>query len=268
MGAAAGTFHESARQWPVQPQANLLEVVRGDHPGAAAGRTARPVAARWRRAVSGWPRAVRALSSTGASRSRAGCPPSAALATALGVSRATVTAAYDQLREEGYIASRQGVGSWVTLPGGTGRRPDAIVGRVRARPADRSAARAGGARGPVRASRPRAAALAGPPRLRPARASTAPSRDRRALRAAWPAHPPRADPRHERGAARLDLSHPRGAPARPARARRAPELPGRARRAARRGAAASDAGAGDADGWDLRHARGGHPGATRRRSRT
>ena len=44
------------------------------------------------------------------------------------MSRATVTAAYNQLREEGYIASRQGSGSWVTLPGGHRSAPDAIVG--------------------------------------------------------------------------------------------------------------------------------------------
>lgn len=55
-------------------------------------------------------------------------PAERTLATALGVSRATVTGAYDQLREEGYIASRQGSGSWVTLPGGHRAAPDAIVG--------------------------------------------------------------------------------------------------------------------------------------------
>jgi DNA-binding transcriptional MocR family regulator len=50
------------------------------------------------------------------------------LAAALGISRATVTAAYNQLRDEGYLASRQGSGSWVTLPGGLRSAPDAIVG--------------------------------------------------------------------------------------------------------------------------------------------
>ncbi len=55
-------------------------------------------------------------------------PAERTLATALGVSRATVTAAYDQLREQGYVASRQGSGSWVTLPGGHRAAPDAIVG--------------------------------------------------------------------------------------------------------------------------------------------
>ena len=55
-------------------------------------------------------------------------PAERTLATGLGVSRATITAAYDQLREEGYITSRQGSGSWVTLPGGHRAAPDAIVG--------------------------------------------------------------------------------------------------------------------------------------------
>jgi DNA-binding transcriptional MocR family regulator len=39
------------------------------------------------------------------------------LAEALGVSRTTVTTAYDRLREQGYLESRQGAGSWTTLPG-------------------------------------------------------------------------------------------------------------------------------------------------------
>jgi len=55
-------------------------------------------------------------------------PAERSLAMALGVSRATVTGAYDALREQGYIASRQGSGSWVTLPGGHRAAPDAIVG--------------------------------------------------------------------------------------------------------------------------------------------
>lgn len=50
------------------------------------------------------------------------------LAGALGVSRATVTGAYNQLRMQGYVESRQGAGSWATLPGGQRSAPDAIVG--------------------------------------------------------------------------------------------------------------------------------------------
>lgn len=38
------------------------------------------------------------------------------LAAILGVSRTTVTAAYDTLRSEGYVQSRRGAGSWTALP--------------------------------------------------------------------------------------------------------------------------------------------------------
>jgi DNA-binding transcriptional MocR family regulator len=55
-------------------------------------------------------------------------PAERALAVALGVSRATVTGAYDRLRAQGYVDSRQGAGSWVTLPGGHRSASDAIVG--------------------------------------------------------------------------------------------------------------------------------------------
>lgn len=43
-------------------------------------------------------------------------PAERALSTALGVSRTTVTAAYSQLRESGFTVSRQGSGSYVSLP--------------------------------------------------------------------------------------------------------------------------------------------------------
>ena len=72
--------------------------------------------------------AVRALILDGRVAVESRLPAERTLATALGISRATVTAAYDQLREEGYISSRQGSGSWVTLPGGHRSAPDAIVG--------------------------------------------------------------------------------------------------------------------------------------------
>lgn len=43
-------------------------------------------------------------------------PPERALATTLGLSRTTVSAAYDVLRESGHAASRQGSGTWTSLP--------------------------------------------------------------------------------------------------------------------------------------------------------
>jgi DNA-binding transcriptional MocR family regulator len=45
------------------------------------------------------------------------------LAAALGVSRTTAAAAYAALREEGFVASRRGAGSWTTLPADRGRAP-------------------------------------------------------------------------------------------------------------------------------------------------
>ncbi|MGW7074152.1 MocR-like transcription factor YczR [Streptomyces sp. NPDC054866] len=52
-------------------------------------------------------------------------PAERELATALGVSRATVTAAYDLLREGGYARSRRGAGTWTELP--DGRRPSSVA---------------------------------------------------------------------------------------------------------------------------------------------
>ncbi|MFD0900537.1 MocR-like transcription factor YczR [Actinomadura sediminis] len=79
-------------------------------------------------------RGVRGLVLDGRLALRTRLPAERDLAGALGVSRTTVTAAYDRLREEGYIESRQGAGSWTALPpvrmaadggpgGGAGRRP-------------------------------------------------------------------------------------------------------------------------------------------------
>ncbi|WP_131743089.1 MocR-like transcription factor YczR [Actinomadura roseirufa] len=61
-------------------------------------------------------RAVRALVLDGRLAPRTRLPAERDLAAALGVSRTTVTAAYDRLREEGYVESRQGAGSWTALP--------------------------------------------------------------------------------------------------------------------------------------------------------
>ena len=50
-------------------------------------------------------------------------PSERELAAALRVSRATITAAYDSLRADGFLASRTGSGSYVTVPAGSRPRP-------------------------------------------------------------------------------------------------------------------------------------------------
>ncbi|GGV05607.1 PLP-dependent aminotransferase family protein [Streptomyces spectabilis] len=52
-------------------------------------------------------------------------PAERELATALGVSRATVTAAYDLLRDGGFARSRRGASTWTELP--EGRRPASVA---------------------------------------------------------------------------------------------------------------------------------------------
>ncbi|GAA4067728.1 PLP-dependent aminotransferase family protein [Actinomadura miaoliensis] len=61
-------------------------------------------------------RAVRGLILDGRLALRTRLPAERDLAAALGVSRTTVTAAYDRLRADGYMESRQGAGSWTALP--------------------------------------------------------------------------------------------------------------------------------------------------------
>ncbi|MFE3453564.1 PLP-dependent aminotransferase family protein [Nonomuraea sp. NPDC059194] len=60
--------------------------------------------------------AVRGLVRDGRVPVRMRMPAERHLAEQLGVSRTTVTAAYDLLREQGYLDSRQGAGSWTALP--------------------------------------------------------------------------------------------------------------------------------------------------------
>jgi DNA-binding transcriptional MocR family regulator len=60
--------------------------------------------------------AVRSLILDGRLPVRARMPAERHLAGALSVSRTTVSAAYDLLRAEGYLESRQGAGSWTALP--------------------------------------------------------------------------------------------------------------------------------------------------------
>ena len=64
-------------------------------------------------------RTLRGLVLDGRLPLRTRLPAERDLAAALGVSRTTVTSAYDALRTEGYVESRQGAGSWTSLPGGS-----------------------------------------------------------------------------------------------------------------------------------------------------
>ena len=68
-------------------------------------------------------RAVRLLVLDGRLPLRTRLPGERELAEALGVSRTTATAAYAALREEGYLASRRGAGSWTRLPADPGVAP-------------------------------------------------------------------------------------------------------------------------------------------------
>src|SRR4051794_41980613 len=64
--------------------------------------------------------ALRAMVVDGRVPVRTRLPSERALAPALGVSRGTVSRAYDRLRADGFLISARGAGSRVTLPGGAG----------------------------------------------------------------------------------------------------------------------------------------------------
>lgn len=70
---------------------------------------------------------VRALVLDGRLPLESRLPAERELAAALGISRSTVTAAYNRLRRDGYLRSRQGAGSWVTIPGGHRAAADSVV---------------------------------------------------------------------------------------------------------------------------------------------
>ena len=70
---------------------------------------------------------VRALVLDGRLPLESRVPAERELAGALGISRSTVTAAYNRLRRDGYLRSRQGAGSWVTMPGGHRAATDGFV---------------------------------------------------------------------------------------------------------------------------------------------
>lgn len=77
----------------------------------------------WRRpgaSSRGLAEALRALVVNGRLAVRTRVPSERALAPVLGVSRGTVSRAYDLLRTEGFLASARGSGSWLTLPPGAG----------------------------------------------------------------------------------------------------------------------------------------------------
>jgi DNA-binding transcriptional MocR family regulator len=69
---------------------------------------------------------VRALVLDGRLPLESRVPAERELAGALGISRSTVTAAYNRLRRDGYLHSRQGAGSWVTIPGGHRAATDSV----------------------------------------------------------------------------------------------------------------------------------------------
>jgi len=74
----------------------------------------------WRRpgaAADGLADALRELVVDGRVATRTRVPSERALAPELGVSRGTVSRAYDALRADGHLASARGAGSWLTLPG-------------------------------------------------------------------------------------------------------------------------------------------------------
>jgi DNA-binding transcriptional MocR family regulator len=70
---------------------------------------------------------LRALALDGRLPLESRLPAERTLAATLGISRATVTSAYDRLRADGYLSSRQGSGSWLTVPGGYTSGPDGIA---------------------------------------------------------------------------------------------------------------------------------------------
>jgi DNA-binding transcriptional MocR family regulator len=74
--------------------------------------------------------ALRGLVIDGRLAARTRIPSERALAPALGVSRGTVSRAYDRLREDGYLVSARGAGSWLTLPDGAGPVPFPLPGEA------------------------------------------------------------------------------------------------------------------------------------------
>ncbi len=74
--------------------------------------------------------ALRALVVNGRVAVRTRIPSERALGEQLAISRGSVSRAYDRLREDGYLASRRGAGSWLTLPDGSGPAPPSPLGNT------------------------------------------------------------------------------------------------------------------------------------------
>ena len=165
-------------------------------------------------------------------------PAERELATVLDVSRTTIAAAYETLREAGILNSRRGAGSWTQVPPGTvgsgmsspfsphGDR--ALFDLAAALPAPAAELRAAAA---LAVERPRRAP--GRARLRPARPPGAARGGRTTVHRARPADHGGPGAGHLRRPGR-DRARARGPRhARRPGARRAPDLPERARRRAR-----------------------------------
>ncbi|MFE0176919.1 PLP-dependent aminotransferase family protein [Streptomyces sp. NPDC059002] len=106
--AEARVVHAVDRRLGSRQLAALLHGAAGEHPG-------------YRALAHG----VRTLLLDGRVPLHTRLPAERELATALAVSRATVTAAYDVLREGGYARSRRGAGTWTELP--EGQRPASVA---------------------------------------------------------------------------------------------------------------------------------------------
>src|SRR5215216_6511132 len=92
----------------------------------SAGPLARMLGDGWRRpgaSAHALADALRALVVSGRVAVRTRIPSERALAPELGVSRGTVSRAYDRLREDGFLVSARGAGSWLTLPDAAGPSP-------------------------------------------------------------------------------------------------------------------------------------------------
>jgi DNA-binding transcriptional MocR family regulator len=103
-------------------QVALYDESQSDDNGSMASSiAARPLAAMLgesSRRPAGLADGLRTLVVDGRLAARTRIPSERTLAAELGLSRGSVSRAYDRLREEGYLASRRGAGSWLTLPGG------------------------------------------------------------------------------------------------------------------------------------------------------